>query len=239
VEPEDFKRATEVSYLGYVWGTRVALQSMKPRNEGVIIQVGSAMSYRAIPLQSAYCGAKFAIRGFTDAIRSELIHDNSRVHLCMVQLSAFNTPQFNWGRTTLKHQPQPLPPIFQPEVAADAIVWASHHRRRELWVGGPAVQAITGNRLLAPLLDKVLAKKAYKGQRTDEPLREDRIDNLYEPVPDVAAIHGRFDQKAKSASPQLWANEHRGLLAGTALAFVGGAVLSRVGRRASSKQYFQ
>jgi NAD(P)-dependent dehydrogenase (short-subunit alcohol dehydrogenase family) len=227
VAPEDFKRATEVTYLGYVWGTRVALQRMKPKNSGVIIQVGSAMSYRAIPLQSAYCGAKFAIRGFTDSIRSELIHEGSQIHLCMVQLSAFNTPQFNWGRTTLKNQPQPLPPTFQPEVAAKAVVWASHHRRRELWVGSPTVQAITGNRFIAPLLDRLLARKAYSGQCTNDPVDSDRQDNLYEPVTVDAGAHGRFDRRAKTRSLQLWADTHRGTVVGTALAFAAGAALAQ------------
>jgi NAD(P)-dependent dehydrogenase (short-subunit alcohol dehydrogenase family) len=233
IAPEDYKRATEVSYLGYVWGTQAALKRMKPRNKGTIIQVGSAMAYRSIPLQSAYCGAKAAIRGFTDSIRSELIHDNSDVHICMVQLSAFNTPQFDWGRTTLHKQPQPMPPIFQPEMAAEAVVWAAHHRRRELWVGSPAIEAIAGNRLLAPVLDHVLASKGYSGQHTDEPLPPDRPDNLYEPVPGDRGAHGRFDERAKSSSPQLWADTHRGLLAGALLVVTAGVLIGQLGSGSS------
>lgn len=227
VKPEDYKRATEVSYLGYVWGTQVALKHMKPRNRGTIIQVGSAMAYRSIPLQSVYCGAKAAIRGFTDSIRSELIHDKSNVHITMVQLPAFNTPQFNWGRTTLDKKPQPMPPIFEPEVAAEAVVWASKNHRRELWVAGSAVSAILGNRLLAPALDYLLARKAYKGQVTDESIESDRPDNLYSPVPGDHGAHGRFDCKAKSRSLQLWANTHRTALAGASLAFIAGAFLAK------------
>lgn len=226
IAPEDYKRATEVSYLGYVWGTRAALKRMRPRNRGTIIQVGSAMAYRAIPLQSAYCGAKFAIRGFTDAIRTELIHDASAVNICMAQLSAFNTPQFEWGRTTLSAQPQPVPPIFQPEVAAAAIVWLTKHPRRELWVGNPAVKAIVGNRLLAPVLDHLLARKGYSGQLSDKALPDHRPDNLYEPLPGDYGAHGRFDDRARSFSPQLWADTHKGLVIGGLLA-LGAAIAWR------------
>lgn len=227
VKPEDYKRATEVSYLGYVWGTQVALRHMKPRNQGTIIQIGSALAYRSIPLQSVYCGAKAAIRGFTDSVRSELIHDKSNIHISMVQLSAFNTPQFNWGRTSLTKRPQPLPPIFEPEVAAEAVVWASKHPRRELWVGKPAVSAIIGNRVLAPFLDHLLARKAYKGQLADDPVMPNRQDNLYQPVPGDHGAHGRFSLKAKPKSLQLWADTHRKTLAGASLAFVAGALLAR------------
>jgi short-subunit dehydrogenase len=177
---------------------------MLPRNRGSIVQVGSALAYRSIPLQSAYCGAKSAIRGFTDSVRSELIHAGSRVHVTMVQLSAFNTPQFSWGRTCMTRRPQPLPPIFQPEVAARAIYYAATHRRRELWVGWPAVKAILGTKLVPGLLDRLLASKAYSGQHTDEPLALDREDNLYAPVPGDHGAHGRFDSRAKSFSLQNW-----------------------------------
>jgi short-subunit dehydrogenase len=169
---------------------------MKPRNSGVILQVGSALAYRSIPLQAPYCGAKAALRGFTDAVRSELIHDNSGVHLTMVHLAAFNTPQFEWGRTCMQGRPRPLGKIFQPEVAAESIYWASQHRRRELWVGWPAVLAIVGTRVLPGFLDRKLAYDAYEGQQDEEPLRPDRPDNLYDPVPGDRGAHGRFDDRA-------------------------------------------
>ncbi len=221
--PEDFERATRVTYLGTVWGTRAALKRMLPRDRGAIVQTGSALAYRSIPLQSAYCGAKSAIRGFTDSLRSELIHARSRVHLTMVQLSAFNTPQFDWGRACIGRQPQPLPPIFQPEVAAEAIYWAALHKRREVWVGAPAVKAILGTRIVPGLLDRLLARKGYTGQHTGEPLAPGRPDNLYAPVPGDHGAHGRFDARALDSSTQLWLNEHRwglaaGVLAAAALA---------------------
>jgi NAD(P)-dependent dehydrogenase (short-subunit alcohol dehydrogenase family) len=226
MSPEDFERVTAVTYLGAVWGTMAALKRMKPRNRGVIIQVGSALAYRSIPLQGAYCGAKSALRGFTDSLRSELIHDKSKVHLTMVQLSAFNTPQFDWGKTFFDKQPQPVPPIFQPEIAADAIVWSAYHRRRELWVGFPAVKAILGTRVIPGLLDRFLAIKAYSGQSTDDPLPPGRQDNLYTPVPGDHGAHGRFDSRAKSSSWHVWANTHRwpliiGLLAVLLAVLVG------------------
>lgn len=199
ISPEDFRRATEVTYLGTVWGTRAALKRMLPRNAGCIVQVGSALAYRSIPLQSAYCGAKAAIRGFTDSVRSELIHEHSRVHITMVQLSAFNTPQFGWGRTCMRRRPQPLPPIFRPEVAARAIHYAATHRRRELWVGLPAVESIVATKLFPGLLDRFLASRAYTGQHTDEPLPAGRVDNLYAPVPGDHGAHGRFDARMKPA----------------------------------------
>ncbi len=209
VSPEDYRRATEVTYLGTVWGTRAALKRMLPRNRGTVVQVGSALAYRSIPLQAPYCGAKSAIRGFTDSVRSELIHHKSRVHLTMVQLSAFNTPQFGWGRTCMAKRPQPLPPIFQPEVAASAIYYAATHRRREIWVGFPAVQAILGNRVIPGFLDRLLSTKAYRGQHTDEPLPPGRKDNLYQPVPGDHGAHGRFDSRAKPSSVQVWLNLNR------------------------------
>ncbi|MGV3742487.1 MAG: SDR family oxidoreductase [Burkholderiaceae bacterium] len=222
ITPDDFERATQVTYLGAVWGTRAALKRMKPRNRGVIIQVGSALAYRSIPLQSPYCGAKSALRGFTDSLRSELIHDKSNVHLTMVQLCAFNTPQFDWGRTTMDKQPQPVPPIFQPEVAAEAIVWAAQNRRRELWVGFPTVKAILATRLFPGLLDKFLASKAYSGQQADTPLPPDRQDNLYRPLPGDQGAHGRFDERAESSNWHLWLNTHR-WHAATAFALLAGA----------------
>lgn len=202
VTPEDFERATRVTYLGAVWGTMAALRRMKARDHGTIVQVGSALAYRSIPLQAPYCGAKSALRGFTDSLRSELIHDRSRVRLTMVQLSAFNTPQFDWGRTVFDRQPQPVPPIFQPELAARAILRAAEHPRRESWVGFPAVKAILATRLVPGLLDRLLAKRAWSGQLTDEPLPAGRRDNLYRPVPGDRGAHGRFDARAKADSWQ-------------------------------------
>jgi NAD(P)-dependent dehydrogenase (short-subunit alcohol dehydrogenase family) len=227
VPPEDFRRATEVTYLGTVWGTRAALKRMLPRDRGTIVQVGSALAYRSIPLQAPYCGAKSAIRGFTDSLRSELIHRKSRVHLTMVQLSAFNTPQFDWGRTCMAKQPQPLPPIFQPEVAARGIYFAATHRRREVWVGWPAIKAIVGTRLLPGLGDWILASEAYSGQHTDEPLPPGRKDNLYAPVPGDHGAHGRFDTRAKRRSIQLKLTMHRGALVAAAALGAAAVLLSR------------
>lgn len=217
IAPEDFKRATEVTYLGTVWGTLAALKRMKPRDRGVIVQVGSALAYRSIPLQAPYCGAKSAIRGFTDALRSELIHDGSKVRLTMVQLSAFNTPQFDWGRTCLPRQPKPLGKIFQPEVAARGIYWAAQHRRRELWVGWPAVQAILGTRVIPGYLDRMLAFDAYEGQEGKRPVASTRRDNLYEAVPGDHGAHGRFDLQATTWSAQLWLTTHRWTIAAVVL----------------------
>ncbi|MDQ6645819.1 MAG: SDR family oxidoreductase [Pseudomonadota bacterium] len=205
----EFRRATEVTYLGAVHGTMSALKRMRSRNRGKIVQVGSALAYRSVPLQSAYCGAKFAIRGFTDALRVELMHEKSKVGVTMVQLSAFNTPQFQWGRTRLARRPQPVPPIFQPEVAAEGIHYAAHHQRRELWVGYPAVKAIIGNGLMPWLADRILAKEGYSGQMDNEPVPADRPDNLFEPVDHDFGTHGRFDDRSRGFSPQLWANTHR------------------------------
>ncbi|MFC7518652.1 SDR family oxidoreductase [Herbaspirillum sp. GCM10030257] len=210
ISPEDFERVTSVTYLGAVWGTMAALRHMKKRNAGIIIQVGSALAYRSIPLQSAYCGAKSALRGFTDSLRSELIHDGSAIHVTMVQLSAFNTPQFDWGKTAFTKQPQPVPPIFQPEVAAEAIVWAAEQKRRETWVGFPAVKAIIGTRLLPGLLDRIVARRAYSGQFTEVDLPVGRADNLYHPVRKDVGVHGRFDATAKSSSTQFWLSTHHG-----------------------------
>ena len=228
ISPAEFRRSTEVTYLGTVYGTMAALKRMRERNRGTIVQVGSALAYRAIPLQAAYCGAKFAIRGFTDALRVELMHEKIGVHITMVQLSAFNTPQFQWGRTRLPRRPQPVPPIFQPEVAAKGIHWAAHHRRRELNVGFPAVKAILGNKLFPKLADRRLVKLGYAGQMGKLPLPEDRPDNLYEAVPEDYGTHGRFDARSKAYSLQLWATTHRGMVAAGALA--AGALLWIGGR---------
>ncbi len=203
---------------------------MLSRDRGTIVQVGSALSYRAIPLQSAYCGAKHAIRGFTDSVRTELLHDGSGVHITMVQLPAVNTPQFNLSRTNLPKHPQPVPPIYQPEVPARAIYWAAHQERREVWVGLSSLIVITGNKLLPGLGDWYLAKTGYGSQQTDRPVDENRPDNLYDPVPGDHGAHGNFDKKSHEKSPQLWATEHLGLLA-----LAGGAGLlaaaALIGRR--------
>ncbi len=214
ITAEEFRRATEVSYLGFVYGTMAALKRMRPRNRGTIVQVGSALSYRAIPLQSAYCGAKFAIRGFTDSLRTELIHDGVDIHLVMVQMPALNTPQFDWARNKMSRRPQPMGTIFQPEIAAEAILYAAHSRRREVWVGGSSVQAIVGNKLIPELLDRYLAKTGYSGQLTDEPADPKQPDNLFEPVQGDLGTHGRFDSRATATSPELWATKHRAAIAG-------------------------
>ena len=226
---EEFRRVTEVTYLGTVYGTLAALKRMLPRNRGSIVQVGSALAYRGIPLQSAYCGSKHAIQGFTESLRSELIHDRSDIQLTMVQMPALNTPQFGWVRSRLPRKPQPVPPIFQPEVAAEAIVWAAHHRRNELWAGWPAVKAIWGNKLIPRELDYYLARTGYDSQQTDEPVDQDRKDNLWEPLPGDHGAHGSFDNRAHRRSYQWWANTHRGAvaLAGSALAMLAGAALAR------------
>jgi NADP-dependent 3-hydroxy acid dehydrogenase YdfG len=210
----DYKRATEVTYLGAVSGTMAALRRMSERDHGTIIQVGSALSYRAIPLQAAYCGAKFAIRGFTDSLRTELLADRSRVRITMVQLPGVNTTQFNWCRSKLPKHPQPVPPIYQPEIPAEAVYWAAQHPRRELWVGYSTVQAILGNKLAPWLADRYLARTAISGQQVDDlPVGPDRPDNLYDPLPDKAATHGIFNDQAVSRSPQLWVATHRPALA--------------------------
>lgn len=220
ISAEDFRRATEVTYLGAVWGTTAALKRMRPRGSGVIVQVGSALAYRSIPLQAPYCAAKAALRGFTDSLRSELIHDDSGVRLTMVQLSAFNTPQFDWGRTTMPCRPQPVPPIFQPELAAEAIAWAALHEGREWWVGWPATQAILAHRLMPGVLDRVLAVQGYRGQQSAEPLPDDRTDNLHAPVPGDHGARGRFEARAKDASLQWWLVTHHGIVVWAALALL-------------------
>ena len=225
MEPRDVRRVTDVTYLGTVHGTMIALARMRPRDRGTIVQVGSALAYRGIPLQSAYCGAKFAGRGFTDSLRTELMHDGCNVHVTMVHLPAVNTPQFGWCKTTLPNHPQPVPPIFEPEVVAEAIHFAAHHRRREVWVGASAVKAIAGNKVAPWLADRVLASNGYRSQQTDQPIRPDRPDNLYEPVPGHQGARGIFSDRARGASPQLWANEHRGGL----LAVAGAALLGGLG----------
>jgi short-subunit dehydrogenase len=220
---EEFTRATEVTYLGTVHGTMAALRRMVPRDRGAVVQVGSALSYRAIPLQSAYCGSKFAIRGFSDSVRTELLHRGSRVWISMVQLPAVNTPQFSWCRTKLPNHPQPVPPIYQPEVPARAVVWAANHRRREITVGGSALKAILAQKLAPRLADAYLARNGFESQQiAGMPVDPDRPDNLFEPVPGEAATHGMFDDRASGRTLELWTTTHRGLLA----AAVGAAGLA-------------
>jgi NAD(P)-dependent dehydrogenase (short-subunit alcohol dehydrogenase family) len=215
--PEEFRRVNEVTFLGSVWGTMAALRRMLARDRGTIVQVGSALAYRGIPLQSAYCAAKHALEGFLDSLRTELLHDGSNVRVTAIELPALNTPQFSWGRTKMPRQPQPIPPIFQPEVAADAIVWALDNPRRELYVGWPTVQAIVGNKIAPGLADRYLARTGYESQQLDEPVPPDRADNLFEPVPGEFAAHGRFDDRAKPRSIQLWVTKHRSWLVAGAL----------------------
>jgi len=218
VTPEEFRRVTEVTYLGYVWGTMAALRRMRPRDRGCIVQVGSALAYRAIPLQAAYCGAKHAINGFTESVRCELLHDRSRVRIVVVQLPGVNTPQFEWVRNKMPHTSQPVGTVYQPEVAARAVVWASHHGRREVQVGVPTVQAILADKLAPGLMDRYLAGTVYQGHQTDQPEDPTRPDNLFRPVAGDHGAHGPFDDRAKPRSLQLWATTHRGRLA---LAAVG------------------
>jgi short-subunit dehydrogenase len=228
--PEEFRRATEVTYLGSVWGTMAALKHMLPRDRGTIVQVGSALAYRGIPLQAAYCGAKHALEGFFDSLRTELLHEKSNVQLTVVQLPALNTPQFSWGRTKMPRQPQPVPPIFQPEVAAEAIVYAAHNPRRELYVGWPTVKTIVGNKIAPGLADLYLARTGYDSQQAESPVPADRPDNLFEPVEGDFAAHGRFDTRAKPRSIQLWANLNRRWLGAAAL---GTAVIGAMRRNGS------
>lgn len=203
MKPEEYKRVTEVTYLGVVYGTLAALKRMLPRNSGTIVQVGSALAYRSIPLQSAYCAAKHAISGFTDSLRSELIHDKSKIRLTMVQMPALNTTQFGWVKSRLKNKAKPVPPIFQPEVGARAIYWAAHHRRRELYVGWPTVEAIVGNKVAPGFLDHYLAKNGFTAQQTSEPEDPNRPNNLWEPLPGDHGAHGTFDALAHEKSWEL------------------------------------
>jgi NAD(P)-dependent dehydrogenase (short-subunit alcohol dehydrogenase family) len=218
---DEFRRVTDVTYLGYVYGTLAALRRMRPRNRGVIVQVGSALAYRAIPLQSAYCGAKHAVEGFTESLRSELIHDGSLVHLTAVQLPAVNTPQVNLVRSRMPRHPQPVPPIYQPEFIARAIYWAAHHRRREVSVGWPTVQAIVGDKFMPGLLDHYLAWIGYEAQQTAEPVSPSRPDNLFETVPGDCGARGCFNTGARRTSFQFWVNKRRSWLAMAGLGIAG------------------
>jgi NAD(P)-dependent dehydrogenase (short-subunit alcohol dehydrogenase family) len=237
IEPEEFKRVTEVTYLGYVWGTRVALHRMLPRDRGAIVQVGSALAYRGIPLQTAYCGAKHAIQGFNEGLRTELLHDHSGVHVTMVQMPAVNTPQFSWVLSRLPHHAQPVPPIYQPEVAARAVLYAADHpQRREYWVGATTMGTLLANKIAAGLLDRYLARTGYQSQQTDRPRDPSQPANLWQPAdgPDGHdyGAHGIFDDRSRSRSYQLWASQHHGLLAGIGAA--GSALLGLLAARAGS-----
>ncbi len=207
--PEEYKRVTDVTYLGYVYGTLAALRRMLPRDRGAIIQVGSALAYRGIPLQSAYCGAKHAIQGFTESVRCELLHDRSRVEISMVQMPALNTPQFGWVKSRLPRHPQPVPPIYAPEVAAQAIRWAADHYRREWYVGASTVITIGFNKLAPGLGDRYLAWQGFDAQQYDGLVGTDRLDNLDEPVPGDHGAHGEFSSRARTTSLQLWLTQHR------------------------------
>jgi NAD(P)-dependent dehydrogenase (short-subunit alcohol dehydrogenase family) len=226
IRPEEYRRVTEVSYLGYVYGTMAALERMKPRDRGTIVQVGSALAYRGIPLQSAYCGAKHAIQGFHESLRCELLHEHSGVHVTMVQMPAVNTPQFSWVLSRLPRQAQPVPPIYQPEVAARAVLYAADHpKRREYWVGASTAGTLAANALAPGLLDRYLARTGFKSQQTGERRDPRQSANLWEPADgprghDFGA-HGQFDAQAKPRSAQLWASHHHGLLAA-----VGGALVA-------------
>jgi len=209
IKPEEYKRATEVTYLGCVYGSMAALKRMLPRNAGTIVQVGSALAYRSIPLQAPYCGAKHAIVGFTDSLRCELIHNRSKVRVTVVHLPAMNTPQFSWRRTRLPRHPQPVPPIFEPEVAARAIYWAAHHSRREVFVGAPTVKAIYGQNIAPDFADRYLGTHGYEAQQTAQPVPADRRDNLFHPVEGDYAAHGIFGENSKTFSLQNWINLRR------------------------------
>jgi len=224
ITAEEFRRVTEVSYLGFVYGTMAALKRMLPRDRGTIVQVGSALAYRGIPLQSAYCGAKHAIQGFTESVRCELMHDKSNVWLTMVQMPALNTPQFGWVKSRLPRQPQPVPPIYEPEVAAEAIYFAAHARRREVYVGLSTVAAIEGNKVLPGLGDKYLAATGYDSQMTNEPADPNRPNNLWAPLPGDRGAHGAFDGRAHKRSLQLWAVMHRPWMLLAGLSIIGAAI---------------
>jgi len=225
IDPQEYRRATEVTYLGTVNGTMVALRRMRERGTGAIVQVGSALAYRGIPLQAPYCGAKHAIQGFTESLRCELLHERSGVHITMVQLPAMNTPQFGWSRNKMGRRPRPVPPIYQPEVAARAIVWAARHRRKEVYVGRSTVKAIVGDKLASALADRYLARTGYAAQLTPEPDERDR-DNLEAPCDSDRdlGMHGRFDEQARDGDLETWAITHRRAALAAVAATTAGAV---------------
>ncbi|HEX7232039.1 MAG TPA: SDR family oxidoreductase [Candidatus Binatia bacterium] len=232
---EEFKRVTEVTYLGSVYGTLAALKRMLPRDRGVIVQVGSALAYRGIPLQAAYCGAKHAIQGFIDSLRCELLHDHSNVRITMIQMPALNTPQFSWVKSRLPNKPQPVPPIFQPEVAAQAIVWAVDHNRPELYVGWPTVEAIVGNKIVPRVADEYLARTGYRSQQTNQPDDKNRRNNLWEPVPGDHGARGEFGQRAHNFSLELWLATHRKWFLSAGLLLAAAAYGALSGNNSSSR----
>jgi len=225
MKPEEFKRVAEVNYLGYVYGTLAALRRMLPRDRGTIVHVGSALAYRSIPLQAAYCASKHAILGFHESLRTELIHDGSHVRTTMVQMPALNTPQFGWVKSRLPNKPQPVPPIFQPEVGAEAVYWAAHHERREVLVGGSTWLAVNANKFVPALLDWYLGKTGYRSQQTDQPEEPNRPDDVWQPVPGDPGAHGVFDSTASERSAELTLTTNRGALmalgAAASLLFLG------------------
>ena len=235
IADDEFRRVTEVTYLGYVHGTRAALRRMVPRDGGVVVQVGSALAYRGIPLQSAYCGAKHAVQGFTESVRCELLHDRSGVSVTMVQMPALDTPQFDWVLSRLPNRAQPVPPIFRPEVAARAVVHAAEHPgRREWWVGASTAATLLGEKLFPGLLDRYLGRTGVDAQQTDEPADPERPSNLWHPVEGDRGAHGAFADQARARSPQAWASRHRSPLAGAMAAAAAVVWRSRAGRGGSS-----
>ncbi|MET0624935.1 MAG: SDR family oxidoreductase [Pyrinomonadaceae bacterium] len=237
MRPEEYRRVTEVTYLGYVHGTLAALKRMLPRDRGCIVQVGSALAYRGIPLQSAYCAAKHAIQGFMDSLHAELLHEGSNVRVTMVQLPAMNTPQFSWVKSRLPREPQPVPPIYQPEVGARAVYWAAHNERRELYVGWPTIKAVVGDKVAPGFADWYLSKAGYDAQQTDEPVAPDRRDNLWEPVPGDHGARGRFDEQSSESSQQLWATTHRGLFALAGVGALLGAAAAKLLLNARERRF--
>jgi NAD(P)-dependent dehydrogenase (short-subunit alcohol dehydrogenase family) len=224
LEMADFERATRVNYLGYVHGTKAALEHMVPRGRGVIIQVSSALAFRSIPLQSAYCGSKHAIMGFTESLRTELLHDKNDIRVTMVHMPAMNTPQFGWVRSLLPHRAQPVPPIYQPEICAEVVRFAADHPgRKGYFVGASTVLTVLGNRIASGVLDRYLARTGYKAQQTDEPENPERPDNLYRPVPGVHGAHGTFDSRSHARSLQAWITMRRGIVI-SSLSGVGSAL---------------
>ena len=237
VTPAEFRRVTEVSYLGFVHGTMAALNRMRPRDRGTIVQVGSALGARSIPLQSAYCGAKHAINGFTSSLRCELMHEHSGISVTVVQMPAVNTPQFSWVRSRLPNHPQPVPPIYQPEVAARGVVFAADHpRRRQYWVGASTAATILANRIMPAVLDRYLARTGYASQQTADKAEPGRPDNLWQPVDGPAGhdhgAHGGFDARSHDRSPQLWLSQHAALVSGIGAgsALLGGVLAARAAR---------
>jgi NAD(P)-dependent dehydrogenase (short-subunit alcohol dehydrogenase family) len=233
IKPAEFRRATEVTYLGYVWGTKAALARMRPRDRGTIVQVGSALAYRGIPLQSAYCGAKHAIQGFNESLRCELLHEHSAVRVTMVQMPAVNTPQFSWGLSRLPRHAQPVPPIYQPEVAADAVLYAADHpNRREYWVGGSTVGTLLANAIAPGVLDRYLARTGFSSQQTDEPRDPDQPANLWQPADSKQGhdfgTHGEFDDTSTSRSAQLWASQHHGAIGALGVLAAAGLVAWKI-----------